>query len=47
MGEAYIVPAGCRDDQGIMGAVKLGLNALAEGEGIFSPHGGGIRENMV
>ena len=27
--------------------VELSLNALAEGEGIFSPHGGGIHENMV
>ena len=24
----YIVPAGCNDDQGILGAVKLGLDAL-------------------
>ena len=29
--DSYIVPAGCNDDQGIMGAVKLGLDALAEG----------------
>ena len=30
--ENYIVPAGCNDDQGIMGAVKLGLNALTEAQ---------------
>ncbi len=28
--DTYIVPAGCNDDQGIMGAIKLGLDALAE-----------------
>ena len=26
----YIVPAGCNDDQGILGAVKLGLDALGQ-----------------
>jgi len=28
--DTYIVPAGCKGDQGILGAVKLGLDAMAE-----------------
>ena len=28
--DKYIVPASLNDDQGIMGCVKLGLNALEE-----------------
>lgn len=28
--DTYIIPAGCGDDQGILGAVKLGLDALSE-----------------
>ena len=33
----YIVPASLNDDQGIMGAIRLGLNALERGK-IMSGH---------
>ena len=32
----YIVPASLHDDQGIMGAIKLGLNALEQGKSMIN-----------